>query len=173
MYIALLGLQIRNAVLLSTHTLKYEINTWRARYHGRITRTFVTCLDFNGRANYTNFDDYMAFVDCIYSRSTYRGLSLAVISGPICSRLDVQAPVSQRFEGVPQVNGTRKYVYFVHLVSCGFHHTFGVGTPKEWAVLRLGIASLQQRWRKCSFVHMPGYYFTLIVNLSIPHSSRQ
>lgn len=115
--VILTGLQTRDQEYLPFSSLKGQISVTSPGYEERMARVLVSCLDANGRANYTDFDDYKAFVMDMYERSKYGGLSVAAITGPICSQLDVRPPESQTFDGMPRVNGTSTPILFVSGVA--------------------------------------------------------
>lgn len=115
--IILTGLQSRDQEYLPFASLKGQISVTNPDYEERMARVLVSCLDANGRADYTAFDDFKAFVDGMYERSNYGGLSVAAITGPVCSQLNVRSPESQTFDGVPRVNGTSTPILFVSGVA--------------------------------------------------------
>ena len=117
MDLILVALQNRDMGLLSSFSLKAQISTFRPEFDDRMARALISCLDANGRSNYSEFGDYKNFVTDMYDKSHYGGLSVAAITGPICSMLDVQAPESQRFDGVPRSNGTAVPILFISSIA--------------------------------------------------------
>ncbi|EUC36495.1 hypothetical protein COCCADRAFT_88224 [Bipolaris zeicola 26-R-13] len=113
----LLALQNRDVAVLSSITLKAQINSFSPTYDERMGRALVVCLDSDGRSNYTEFEAYKGFVEGMHEKSRYGGLHVAALSGPICSQMQVRAPESQRFDGVPKVNGTYTPILFVSSVA--------------------------------------------------------
>jgi pimeloyl-ACP methyl ester carboxylesterase len=114
---ALVALQNRDQATLSSLTLKSQVNTFNPLFDERMARALVVCLDSSGRSNYTDFGDYKAFVDSMHNKSNYGGLHVAALSGPVCSQMHVQPPQSQRFDGVPRVDGTHTPILFVSSVA--------------------------------------------------------
>lgn len=114
---ALVALQTREDAILSAISIKSLISNYYLGFDERQGRHLVVCLDSNGRSNYTKFNDYKAFVDSMYNRSHYGGLNVAALSGPVCSQMNVQAPESQRFDGVPRVDGTHNPILFVSAIT--------------------------------------------------------
>lgn len=114
---AMVALQMRDDALLSAIAVKSRISNYFPGFDERQGRHLVVCLDSYGRSNYTKFNDYKAFVDSMYNRSNYGGLSVATLSGPVCSQMNVQPPESQRFDGVPRVDGTHTPILFVSTIA--------------------------------------------------------
>jgi pimeloyl-ACP methyl ester carboxylesterase len=109
---ALVGVQTRDNAL-SAISIKSRISNFSPDFDERQGRHLVVCLDSYGRSNYTKFNDYKVFVNTMYNRSNYGGLNVASLSGPVCSQMNVQPPESQRFDGVPRVDGTDTPILFV------------------------------------------------------------
>lgn len=114
---ALVALQTQDDSFLSAISSKSQISNYFPGFDERQGRHLVVCLDSYGRSNYTKFDDYKAFVNSMYNRSQYGGLSVATLSGPVCSQMNVQPPESQWFDGVPRVNGTHTPILFVSSIA--------------------------------------------------------
>ncbi|CBX99103.1 hypothetical protein IAQ61_000771 [Plenodomus lingam] len=113
MDIGLTALQTRNTDVLTFATTKTQISTVSPGYDSRMALALVMCLDADGRANYTDFADFKTFVTEMAGRSRYGGLNGASFSGPLCSQFDVRSPESQRFDGIPRVNGTSTPILFI------------------------------------------------------------
>jgi pimeloyl-ACP methyl ester carboxylesterase len=94
--------QLQNKVYtdLQGISLQGQISSFPGAYDDRVARTLITCLDANGRANYTDFEDYKDFLYGMYDASSYVGLNVATLSGAVCSQLDISPPESQAFDGV-------------------------------------------------------------------------
>lgn len=118
MDLVLVALQTQDVESLAAITEKSQISTFRPQYDDRMARTLVSCVDTDGRSDkYTDFGEYKKFVNYMYTRSNSGGLSVAAINGPICSKLDVRPPVSQKFDGIPRVNGTSAPILFVSSIA--------------------------------------------------------
>ncbi|CAN9381917.1 unnamed protein product [Alternaria alternata] len=118
MDLVLVALQTQDVESLAAITEKSQISTFRPQYDDRMARTLVSCVDTDGRSDkYTDFGEYKKFVNYMYNRSNSGGLSVAAINGPICSKLDVRPPVSQKFDGIPRVNGTSAPILFVSSIA--------------------------------------------------------
>jgi pimeloyl-ACP methyl ester carboxylesterase len=117
MDLILVALQTGDPETLSVLTERSKISTFAPGYDDRMARTLVACLDSNGRSNYTDFNDYKSFVNYMYNKSSYGGLSVASISGPICSKLDLKPPESQTFDGVPRVDNTSAPILFISSIA--------------------------------------------------------
>ncbi|CAN9434688.1 unnamed protein product [Alternaria alternata] len=118
MDVVLVALQTQDVELLAAITEKSQISTFRPQYDDRMARTLVSCVDTDGRSDkYTDFGEYKKFVNYMYNRSNSGGLSVAAINGPICSKLDVRPPVSQKFDGIPRMNGTSAPILFVSSIA--------------------------------------------------------
>jgi hypothetical protein len=53
----------------------------------------------------------------MYSKSRYGGFNVANVVGPICSKLDVRPPESQRFDGTPRIDNTSTPILFVSSIA--------------------------------------------------------
>jgi pimeloyl-ACP methyl ester carboxylesterase len=62
-------------------------------------RTAVLCLDANGRFNTSTIKEYTEYVEFMKNQSSYGGLVLAGVTGPLCRKLDIFPPESQAFDG--------------------------------------------------------------------------
>ncbi|KAF1850512.1 alpha/beta-hydrolase [Cucurbitaria berberidis CBS 394.84] len=117
MDLGLVALQTGNTELLSSASVKAQISTYAPTYDARMARTLIACLDANGRSNYTKFEDYKGFMNSMYNASIYGGLSIASFSGPICSKLDIHPPESQKFDGIPGVKNTSAPILFIGSIA--------------------------------------------------------
>jgi pimeloyl-ACP methyl ester carboxylesterase len=110
---ALVSLQLQDREILSTLSTDAQISSLNPSYDERMARSLIICLDAYGSANFTEFDDYKAFVGDMHDNSRYGGLSVAAVTGPICSQLNVHPPDSQTFDGIPDIGNTSVPILFI------------------------------------------------------------
>ncbi|RAR00199.1 tap domain-containing protein [Stemphylium lycopersici] len=120
--IILTGLQSRDQEYLPFASLKGQISVTNPDYEERMARVLVSCLDANGRADYTAFDDFKAFVDGMYERSNYGGES------------DVRWRAESKWD---------EHAYSLRLGRCGSHYAFVGGTDGQWDVSGLRGAGVE------------------------------
>lgn len=82
-----------------TTSVQAYIATFGIPHDERVSRALITCLDGNRRNNLTDFGDFKNYVHKMYSLSSYSGLNVATLTGPVCSQLDLSPPESQVFDG--------------------------------------------------------------------------
>ncbi|KAF2818420.1 alpha/beta-hydrolase [Ophiobolus disseminans] len=113
----LLELQVGQYNQTQAISLESQISSFRPTDDDRMARALVTCLDSNGRSNYTKFEDYKKFIYSMTNTSIYAGLNVATFSGPVCSQLNVRPPKSQSFDGIPKLNGKKVPILWVSSIA--------------------------------------------------------
>ncbi|KAF2013974.1 hypothetical protein BU24DRAFT_395102 [Aaosphaeria arxii CBS 175.79] len=76
-------------------------------------RYFIACNDANGRYNLSTVEKFTEQVEQQFELSKYMGESWAAGTSINCRKLEVFAPDSQVFEGVPSANKTSNPILFV------------------------------------------------------------
>jgi pimeloyl-ACP methyl ester carboxylesterase len=118
MDLILVALQAQDVESLSVISEKSQFSTFRPLYDDRMARTLISCVDANGRSSrFADFQIYKKFVNYMYKGSRSGGLSVAAISGPICSKLNVRPPTSQTFDGIPRVRNTSSPILFISSIA--------------------------------------------------------
>ncbi|PSN68650.1 hypothetical protein BS50DRAFT_663296 [Corynespora cassiicola Philippines] len=76
-------------------------------------RQFIACTDANGRFNLSTFESFREHVELLVDESKYLGESWAAGTSVNCRNLNIRAPESQVFNGIPSANNTSTPILFL------------------------------------------------------------
>lgn len=76
-------------------------------------RHFIACNDGNGRYNLSTMEEWTKHVEFLVNQSKYVGEVWAAASSINCRNLNIRAPESQVFTGVPSANETSTPILFI------------------------------------------------------------
>lgn len=76
-------------------------------------RQFIACTDANGRFNLSTMEAWVEHVNLLVDQSQYLGEAWAAGSSVNCRELNIKAPDSQVFDGVPSADKTSTPILFI------------------------------------------------------------